>query len=65
MAEEVCGAVVWMLTCVLPLPAIDDGLKLQLLRLPAGEIVQEFAEKLTVPVNPLSAVRVRVTGFEV
>ena len=58
MAENglaACGAVVWMVTCVVPLPAMEGGLKLQLLRLPAGEIVQELAEKFAVPVKPFTA----------
>jgi hypothetical protein len=44
---------------------IEDGLKLQLLRLPAGEIVQELAEKFTIPVKLFRAVSVSVTGLDV
>ena len=46
---EVCGAVVLITSCVLPLPVIEDGLKLQLLRLPAGVITHELGPKMIVP----------------
>lgn len=44
-----CGAVVSITSWVLPLPVIEEGLKLQLLRLPAGVITQEAGLKTIVP----------------
>ena len=58
------GAVVWRVTSVSPVPVTDPGLKLQEARLPAGAIVQEAGEKLTVAPNPFSAVSDNVTGSD-
>lgn len=43
------GAVVATLTETVPLPVIEGALKLHVLRLPAGVMVQEEDEKLIVP----------------
>ena len=46
----ICEAVVLMVACVLPLPGPTEAwLKLQLLRLPAGEMEHEAGENATVP----------------
>jgi hypothetical protein len=45
----VCAAVVVITSCVLPLPVIEEGVKLQLLRLPAGVMAHEDGPKVIVP----------------
>ena len=58
------GGVVLIISCVLPLPLTEDGLKLQLLRLPAGVMTHEAGLKAMVPVYPFVPLMVSVTGAE-
>jgi hypothetical protein len=53
-----CGAVVETVSVVVPLPVIDAGLKLQLLR--AGKPAQDPEVKLTVPLKPDRGLTVKV-----
>jgi hypothetical protein len=53
-----------IVTCMLPVPVTDAGLKLQLLRLPVGEILHEFAAKLIVPLKPFCPAIASVKGPE-
>jgi hypothetical protein len=50
-APELIGAVVLITSCVLPLPVIEAGLKLQVLRLPGGATTHEDGVKASVPVS--------------
>jgi hypothetical protein len=47
--SEIVGAVVLMVTCVLPLPVTLEGTKPQLLRLPAGVMTHDEELKAIVP----------------